>query len=156
MAKKTATKKSTTKPRVLAALYAMRILASIILFVLFPQSVIAGGSYFAVNIIEIEHDKFKFFFVAKLLEEFDYDDSGCKQIKISGYYDSSMWQKYSRFINEQEHAKSLKLLETANSENKRINLGYIGQGFFKTDECKYMSKGLFNDENGVYSVYASI
>lgn len=133
-----------------------KFLALFIFFCLFSLKVMAGGSYFAVNISKIKHDGFEFYFVAELLETFHYDNSGCKKIEVTGYFDSEMWQKYSKLIDKKIHAESLKLIEDAFENREKINLGYIGNGFFKTGSCKYTSKGLINDANGVYSIYAGI
>ena len=133
-----------------------KFLASFFFFCLFSAKVMAGGSYFAVNISEIKHDGFEFYLVAELLGTFNYDNSGCKKIEVAGYFDSQMWKKHSKLIDEKVHTESLKLIENAFENREQINLGYIGNGFFKTGLCKYTSKGLFNDANGVYSIYAGI
>ena len=134
----------------------LKIFISLLFLVFVSSQVNAGGSYFSVNIKSFAFENSKFHFIATLNEEFNYDDSGCKSIEVSGSYDTDMWDNYTILINQSIYESSLELLEAAANENREINLGYIGSGFKKVGRCKYVSKGIFHSETGVFSIHDGI
>ena len=121
-----------------------------------PALVSAGGSYHQVRIDSIVTDGVSFVFVAKIIDGFSYDSSVCETIEVSGTYDAVMWKNYTNLINDNIHLESLKLLKIASTKSEIINFGYIGAGLHKTTECKYESKGLFHNQQGVFSIYGRI
>nr|WP_136252532.1 hypothetical protein [Ningiella ruwaisensis] len=134
----------------------LKISAFIVFISLTSFQAVAGGSTFRVKIENLLHDTFKFRFIARVIDNFNYDNSGCEIIDVSGYYDADKWKNRNALINQKIHSESLLVLEAAFENDSEINLGYIGNGFFNVGDCKYVSKGLFHDEQGVYSIYVSI
>lgn len=116
----------------------------------------AGGSHFEVKIdkIAVEGDDFEF--TATVLGNFDYDSSACEIISVSGKYDAVRWEKHTTLINEEKHIAALKILENSMVEDSSVNFGYIGTGLHKLGDCKYESKGLFHDTQGIFSIYTRI
>ncbi len=116
----------------------------------------SGGSTFPVKVIELRNTETEFKLIAKVVGKFNYDSSGCEIISITGNYDSEKWKSYVNLINRSLHIEALGILERASRTQSLVNFGYIGAGLKKNGECKYESKGLFHDENGVFSIYENI
>lgn len=116
----------------------------------------AGGSYFAVKIVQFTSNGSDFKFVANIVDAFNYDNSGCKSIQVIGSYDAQKWKHHTKLINEQIHMQSIELVAEAMEQNSSLNLGYIGAGFHPNGNCRYVSKGLFHDDNVVFSIYTDI
>ena len=126
------------------------------LFLLMPFQLFAGGSHFEVRVDNILTNGDEFDFVATIIGKFDYDESACKVISVSGEYDSVKWAKYTKLINEDIHSEAIRILQNNQAEGAIVNFGYIGAGLEKVAECKYESKGLFHDKYGVFSIYTRI
>lgn len=125
-------------------------------FLAIQSFVFAGGSHYPAKIESIRTDETKFYLSAVFIDAFGYDASQCKTITVSGCYDDEKWRSYTKLINEDIHLQSLELLKVAHNEGTIINLGFIGAGYKKVGNCEYLSKGLFHEEQGVFSIYTRI
>lgn len=128
----------------------------LLFFLFIPFQLMAGGSHFEVKIDKITIEGVGFEFTATVLGNFNYDSSDCDVIAVSGEYDAVRWSKYTTLISEEKHVAALKMLENSIVEDSAVNFGYIGAGLHKLGDCKYESKGLFHDAQGIFSIYTRI
>ena len=133
-----------------------RIIICLLTFLAMHSFVFAGGSHYPAKIESIRTDETQFHLVAVFIDTFGYDVDQCKTIALSGDYDANKWRSYSKLINEDIHLQSLELLKVAQKERTIVNLGFIGAGYKKVGNCEYRSKGLFHEEQGVFSIYTRI
>ena len=121
---------------------------SIFLFTIFfvSQTVFAGGDSFPINVINFKSAKTEFSLTAKpVVEEREWMETNCKEIKVTGSYDTLKWLRYKRPMSEEGHLSAIELLEEAFDNKRKVDFGYIGGGLRKVDTCNYKSKGLFNE-----------
>ncbi len=119
----------------------------------------AGGSYYPITITSFTHNKYEFHFTAKASEERKWMDQECKEIEVSGEYDTLKWIGYKRPMNKDNHMQAIKYLANSAKNNKEILFGYIGSGLHKEKSCTYKSRGLiYSDYDKVFvmSLYGSI
>ncbi len=127
-----------------------------LILLLWSNFAMAGGSFFEVHVTSIRSSESRFQLVANVLDEFNYDSSGCKTIHVKGYFDRTKWKGYENFINLESHFQSIKMLQDSKENQQAINFGYIGAGLKRSGRCTYISKGLFYEDKVVHSVYTSI
>ena len=116
-----------------------------------------GGSHFPVKITDINTDGLAFEFKATVEGIFNYEPtSDCNSISVTGIYDSEKWRGHPRLINAEIHAEALQQLQQAAKSESKVNLGYIGEGFYKIGKCEFKSKGLLHENGTVFSIYTSV
>ena len=54
------------------------------------------------------------------------------------------------------HKKAIAKLQAVSNANQSVHLGYIGLGLYPDGKCKYKSKGLFVEDDKVFSIHESI
>ncbi len=135
----------------------LTMLAALLSSVFVVDSSFAGGNFFPIKITELQVEENFFSLKAEILpgaKDAYIDD--CGSIKIVGEYDKARWEKYTKLINVDIHKQAIAILSAAFKNGKAVNFGYISQGLKKTEECSFLSKGLFFDSKGVHSIHSSL
>ncbi len=128
-----------------------------IFIAMFQSTLYAGGDFFPIIISSVDIDGNDFTFIAKpVVENRKWMDPECKQISVSGTYDSLRWIRYSSPMSRDSHRRSLGALRESKVNNSVLYFGYIGRGLIEVSACKYESKGLMHEQGNVYSIYHHI
>jgi len=136
----------------------MRVI-SIFIVLLFSASVYAGGDYFPIHIIKFSNDGDEFKFSATVSNDRKWMEKECKEIFVSGEYDTLKWITHNNPMDKTNHMQAIDYLSKSASSQEKIYFGYIGSGLHKVSQCTYVSKGLiFSNHTKTYvmSVHDSI
>ena len=136
----------------------MRVI-SIFIVLLISAPVHAGGDYFPIHITGFESDGNEFKFSAIISSERKWMEKECKEIYVSGEYDTLKWITHKNPMKKTNHMEAIDYLSKSASSKEKIYFGYIGSGLHKISQCTYVSKGLIfsnNTKKYVLSVHGSI
>ena len=132
---------------------------SIIIVCFLVTNAVAGGSFHPIQVTDLAIGKNGISFVLKavtLNEPRAWMDQECKSIVVKGTYDSKKWKKYKRPMSLQLHLESLSFLKQSKQSKNTVMFGYIGRGLIENEKCNYSSKGLFIQNNTIFSVNGHI
>lgn len=150
---KVSTQLKMAKPSPLSLVrYMLMKIIALILVMLIPTAVCAGGDYFPIIITKFESDGGEFKFTAKVSPERKWMDKSCNEITVAGYYDSVKWARYKAPMSKDNHKGAIEYLRKASSNSAQVNFGYIGFGLKQNSKCKYQSKGLILENKKIVCI----
>lgn len=129
-----------------------------LILLLAPTLAYGGGDHFPVYIKELRVEPdFSFIFTAEPnIKECTWEENDCNLITVEGFYDHKKWSTYKRPMSFALHKDALNKLLNAKESKHSVRLGYIGLGLLPIGKCRYKSRGLFLDQDKVFSVHESI
>jgi len=124
-----------------------------LVFMIFSQSLYAGGAWIRGHIDNIEEIKEGYLLKFTQIDTFYELEPGCKSFEVYIRYERVPWYSwipgvYTSHPSKKENIKSINYLIQKNKQY--IYFGYMGSGLMPTDQkCSFRSKGLeYHQDNG--------